>query len=168
MVQPSLTARKCNQMPACAAEAINGQAITKSEMHLVAAIGRTRLRLCIEADCARRVPTISIGLDGHSALRLAAAARLEMALKGKHARPDRTMAPSVALRRRLILALQINDAVGADASSREIAYRLVLPNHRELAGAQWKGSGERRHVLRLIANSRRLTAQGYRKLLLHS
>jgi hypothetical protein len=42
-----------------------------------------------------------------------------------------------------------------------------MPNHRPLAGAVWKGSSERRQVLRLIADARRLVLSGYRKLLLH-
>ena len=50
---------------------------------------------------------------------------------------------------------------------RDLAFGLVMPNHRPIAGAVWKGSSERRQVLRLIADARRLVASGYRKLLLH-
>ena len=52
-------------------------------------------------------------------------------------------------------------------SPRDLAFGLVFPRHRPLTGATWKGSGERRHTLRLIADARRLVTSGYRKLLRH-
>ncbi|GAY19943.1 hypothetical protein SFOMI_0465 [Sphingobium fuliginis] len=52
-------------------------------------------------------------------------------------------------------------------SPRDLAFGLVFPRHRPLAGATWKGSSERRHTLRLIADARRLVISGYRKLLRH-
>ena len=67
----------------------------------------------------------------------------------------------------LFRSLAIHDALEAGASPRDLAFGLVMPNHRPIAGAVWKGSSERRQVLRLIANARRLVLSGYRKLLLH-
>ena len=69
---------------------------------------------------------------------------------------------------RFVQFLAIHDALEAGASARDLAFGLVFPNHRPIASAIWKGSGERRHVLRLIAEARLLVSGGYRKLLLHN
>lgn len=75
--------------------------------------------------------------------------------------------PTRYQRIRFVHFLALHDALEAGASTRDIAFELVFPNHRPLAGAIWKGSGERRHVLRLIADARRLVEGGYRNLLRH-
>ena len=109
----------------------------------------------------------SIPCDDRCArLRLAAAARLcsgPRAAAGSAS--DRATSPPPINARALPSFLRLHDALEAGASSRDLAFGLVFPNHRPLVGATWKGSGERRHVLRLIAEARRLVAGGYRKLL---
>lgn len=63
--------------------------------------------------------------------------------------------------------LAIHDALDAGVGPRHIAFGLVFRRHRPLTGATWKGSSERRHTLRLIADARRLAASGYRDVLRH-
>ena len=105
--------------------------------------------------------------DAAYALRLAAAASLQRMTHGRGPAIDRSAIPTVHRRFRFAQFLAIHDALEAGASSRDLAFGIIFPNHRQLAGAMWKGSGERRHVLRLIAETRRLVASGYRKLLHH-
>lgn len=100
-------------------------------------------------------------------MRIAAAFRLQRLTSGNRIGADRAAFPTPNQRARYTGLLRIHDALEAGASARDLAFGLVFPNHRPLAGAIWKGSGERRHVLRLIADTRRLIATGYRRLLLH-
>lgn len=104
--------------------------------------------------------------DNHLAARLRAAARYEKAVHGRRLGPDRTASPPAYRRARLILLLAIHDALEAGASARELAFGLVFARHQPLEGAAWKGSDERRHTLRLIAEARKMVDSGYRALLL--
>lgn len=140
---------------------------TREERHIVAAHGTARLRLCVRLAPSRAVPAYAIPCDSACALRLAAASRLQRVTRGDRIMADRAVLPTPNQSRRYTGLLRIHDALEAGASSRDLAFGLVFPNHRPLAGAIWKGSGERRHVLRQIADARRLVAVGYRKLLLH-
>lgn len=140
---------------------------TDEERHIVVAHGTARLRLCVRHAPSRLVPAYSIPCDASCALRLAAASRLQRATRGDRIAADRAVLPTSNQHARYTGLLRIHDALEAGASSRDLAFGLVFPNHRPLAGSIWKGSGERRHVLRLIADARRLIATGYRRLLLH-
>lgn len=140
---------------------------TDGERHIVAAHGTARLRLCMRHAPARSVPTISIPCDTACVLRLAAAARLQRAVQQGRVVADRSALPSANQTVRFAQLLGLHDALEVGASTHDLAFGLVFPNHRPLAGAVWKGSGEKRHVLRLIAAARRLVATGYRALLLH-
>lgn len=140
---------------------------TDAEHHVVVAYGTERLRLCVRHTECRPVPAISIPCDTVCGLRLAAATRLERVTRGGRVADDRATLPTAYQRARYVQLLGVHDALEAGTSSRDLAFGLVFPNHRPLSGAIWKGSGERRHVLRLIADARRLVAVGYRKLLLH-
>ncbi|NJM82988.1 MAG: DUF2285 domain-containing protein [Tabrizicola sp.] len=140
---------------------------SETERNLVFAQGTARLRLCVRLSPARPVPALSIPCDANCALRLAAATRLQRVTHSDLGSTSRTTLPTPNQRIRFIQFLAIHDALEAGASSRDLAFGLVLPNHRPLAGAVWKGSSERRQVLRLIADARRLVSSGYRKLLLH-
>lgn len=140
---------------------------TAAERNLVVAIGVARLRLCIRHATRCTVPTLAIPCDAACTLRLAAAARFQRVTQGRLLPIDRSALPSPYQRRRFTQLLTLHDALEAGASTRDLAFGLVLPNHRPLAGALWKGSSERRHVLRLISDARRLVAGGYRALLLH-
>jgi len=140
---------------------------TGEERHIVAAHGTARLRLCVRHAPPRPVPAYSIPCDAACALRLAAASRLQRVTNGNRIGADRAVLPTPNQRARYTGLLRIHDALEAGASARDLAFGLVFPNHRPLAGAIWKGSGERRHVLRLIADARRLIGAGYRRLLLH-
>lgn len=58
--------------------------------------------------------------------------------------------------------LAMLDAREAGATIRELAFTLVYPNSRLLRGAEWKASGEKRHVLRLLRSALTLRGGGYR------
>lgn len=138
-----------------------------TERHRVYRQGEARLRLCLRFSPGLAVPAFSIPCDANGRLRLVAAARLQRATRGNRNALDAIFMPTHNQRHRLIQFLTIHDALEAGASARDVAFGLVMPNHRPLAGAVWKGSNERRQVLRLIAEARRLVSNGYRKLLLH-
>lgn len=140
---------------------------TEAERHLVVAQGAARLRLCVRHKPNRPIPAFSIPCDPACVLRLAAAARLQRATRGGRVAADLAVLPTRYQRSRYTQLLGIHDALEAGASSHDLAFGLVFRGHRPLTGAIWKGSGERRHVLRMIADARRLAAVGYRKLLLH-
>ncbi|MDF0542771.1 DUF2285 domain-containing protein [Sphingobium sp. H39-3-25] len=138
-----------------------------TEHHLVAAQGTTRLRLCLRAAPSNCPDCLIIPHDECASVRLAAATRFERVTRGLRPGPDRAASPSAYRRSRLALLLGIHDALNAGASPRDLAFSLVFPRLRPLVGATWKGSGERRHTLRLIAEARHLVNSGYHKLLRH-
>jgi hypothetical protein len=137
------------------------------EHHLVVASGASRLRLCLRVAPPRCPDCLIILRDQSAAIRLAAASRCERIMLGFRPVSDRAASLSFYRRTKLIQLLTIHDALDAGADPRDIAFSLVFPQHNSLIGATWKGSGERRHTLRLIADARRLVTTGYRKLLLH-
>ena len=139
----------------------------QNEHHLVAAKNTARLRLCLRAAPPRCGDCLVILRDQCATLRLAAATRFERVTRGLRLGPDRAASPSAYRRSQLVRLLSIHDALDAGADQRDIAFGLVFPRHRPLIGATWKGSGERRHTLRLIADARRLVTGEYRKLLRH-
>jgi hypothetical protein len=139
----------------------------RNEHHLVVAKDTARLRLCLRATPPRCPDCLVILRDRCAVVRLAAAARFERVTRGLRPGPDRAASPSAYRRSRLVQLLSIYDALDAGADQRDIAFGLVFPRHRPLIGANWKGSSERRHTLRLIADARRLVTGGYRKLLRH-
>lgn len=147
-------------------EPLAEQSSTK-EYHLVAAQGPARLRLCLRRSLARGLDSIVIPRDPNAIVRLAATARFERAMLGHRPGPDRAGSPSTYRRLRLVQLLAIHDAQAAGADTRDLAFGLVFPRHRPLVGAIWKGSSERRHTLRLVAEARRLVTTGYRNLLRH-
>lgn len=138
-----------------------------TEHHLVMAYGAARLRLCLRAAPSGCPDCLIIQHDRSAATRLAAATRFERVTRGIRLGPDRSASPSAYRRSRLALLLSIHDALDAGAGPRDLAFSLVFPRQHPLVGATWKGSGERRHTLRLIAEARRLANGGYRKLLRH-
>lgn len=138
-----------------------------TEHHTVVAIASSRLRMCVHKVPGLTVPTLTIPCDPACALRLAAAARFQRVTQGKRLNIDRAALPTAYQRTRWVQFLALHDALEAGASSRDLVFGIVFPNHRPLKGAEWKGSGERRHVLRLMAAARRLVARGYRSLLHH-
>jgi hypothetical protein len=140
----------------------------RNEHHLVAAKGAARLRLCLRTAPPRYPDCLVILRDQYAAVRLAAAARFERVTHGLRLGTDRTASPSAYRQSRLVQLLSIYDALDAGSDQRDIAFGLVFSRHRPLVGAAWKGSGERRHTLRLIAEARRLVNGGYRKLLRHN
>lgn len=135
--------------------------------HMVVAKGETRLRLCIHMSRAPSQDRLIISHDNYLATRLRSAARYEKAAHGRRLGPDRTASPAAYRRARLVLLLAVHDGLQAGASARDLAFGLVFARHQPLAGAAWKGSDERRHTLRLIAEARKMVNGGYRNLLLH-
>lgn len=138
-----------------------------ADRHSVIAIASVRLRLCVRSKPDVVIPILTIPCDPACALRLAAAARFQRVTHGKRANIDRAAVPTNYQRARWVQFLALHDALEAGASSRDLAFGIVFPNHRPLKSAEWKGSGERRHVLRLTAAARRLVAGGYKALLQH-
>ena len=134
---------------------------TGAERRVVVAHGAARLRLCVRHTPDRLVPAFSIPCDPQSSLRVAAVARLQRVTRCEPMAADRSAHPTVYQRARCVQLLSIHDALDAGHSSRDLAFGLVFPNHSPLAGAVWKGSSERRHVLRLIAEARSLIASGH-------
>lgn len=126
-----------------------------------------RLRLCVRSNDDAPVPAFSIACDSFCGMRLAATTRLLRAANRSCAHVLRSGLPTSYQRARYVELLNVHDLVVAGASSRDVAYGYVFPNHRPLSGATWKGSSERRHVLRLISSARRLIASEYRKTLCH-
>lgn len=141
--------------------------VSETGRHTVIAHGTARLRLCVRQAPSRPVPTLCIPYDTVCMLRLAAAARLDRVTRGGHYSVNHSGLPTTYQRTRFAQFLGLHDALEAGASARDLAFSLVFPYHRPLIGAVWKGSGERRHVLRLIAEARRMVGGGYQKLLHH-
>lgn len=135
--------------------------------HMVVAKGETRLRLCFHISPASSQDFLIIPHDNYLATRLRSAARYEKAAHGRRLGSDRTASPPDYRRARLVLLLAIHDGLQAGASARDLAFGHVFTRHMHLSGAAWKGSDERRHTLRLIAEARKMVDGGYRKLLLH-
>ena len=140
----------------------------KAELHMVVAHGAARIRLCLCEVPVRLVPTFVIPCDAGASLRLAAAAHYERTGRSRRRVAPRLALPSHFQRSRYVQFLRLQDGLDAGASARDLAYGLIFPNHLPLAGPTWKGSGERRHVQRMIASARRLVNGGYRRLLMHS
>ena len=143
------------------------EASLNNELHLVVAQDTARLRLCLRPAPDKCPECLIILRDSYTAMRIAAAARFERAAHGHRLMSDRLSSPSSYKRTRLVQLLDIHDELEAGASAYSLAYGRIFPNHRPLASAIWKGSGERRHVHRLIAEARHLVGGGYRTLLHH-
>ncbi|MBN8483837.1 MAG: DUF2285 domain-containing protein [Sphingomonadales bacterium] len=138
-----------------------------NEHHLVAAKDAARLRLCLRAAPPHCPDCLIILRDQCAAVRLAAAARFDRVTRGLRLGLNHSASPSAYRRSRLVQLLAVHDALDAGAGPRDVAFGIVFPRHRPLFGVTWKGSGERRHTLRLIADARRLVTSSYRKLLRH-
>jgi hypothetical protein len=136
------------------------------ERHLVLASISGRIRLCIRHAATRDIAAFVIAVDDYSAKRLAAAAIAERVLYWPDTVSPKQLAPTLYQRQRLIQMLAIHDALGSGASISDITFGLIFPRSRPLNGAAWKGSGERRHASRLVAELRRMVGGGYHKLLL--
>lgn len=140
---------------------------TSDGKHLVYARDSYRLRLCVRFRSALPVPAVSIPCDETYELRIAAVTRMHLIARTNSALPQSAHVMTRNQRLRLTRFLAIHDALEAGASSRDLAYGLIIPNHHRLVGATWKASSERRQVLRLIAQARSLVSGGYRDILLH-
>jgi hypothetical protein len=136
--------------------------------HVVAANDTARLRLFLRTGPMRCPDCLIILRDQSAAIRLAAASQFERMIRGVRPVSDCAASLSFYRRTKLIQLLTILDALDAGVDTRDLAFGVVFPRHQPLVGATWKGSGERRHTLRLIANARRLVKSGYLKLLRHT
>lgn len=140
---------------------------TSTGKHFVSSRGSVRLRLCVRYRAALPVPAVSIPCDETYELRIAAVTRMHLITRASSSTSQGAHVITHNQRLRLSRFLAIYDALVAGASSRDLAYGLIFPNHRPLVGATWKASSERRQVLRLIAQARRHVSSGYRDILLH-
>ena len=135
-------------------------------LHIVigGANGRHRLRLGDRHGAT--IDTYRAPADNHAALRLAATLCFEHWLRGERAiRQTPTLVPTTFQRQRLVLLLNICDAHMASASLRDIAFALVFRNQSAISSADWKGSSERRHSLRLLSEARAMMDTEFRHLL---
>jgi len=108
-------------------------------------------------------PAFLIPDDALASLRSEALYRFQLACAGQRAAfQTSNFSPSEYQRRRLANMLAMLDAREAGATIRELAFTLVYPNSRLLRGAEWKASGEKRHVLRLLRAALKLRDGGYR------
>lgn len=137
------------------------------ERHLVLRSGAIRIRLCLRQAPARSAPTFVITLDAYAAKRLTAAGVAERVLQGASEHLPKLPAPTPYQCRRLIQMLRLHDALQGGAAIRDVAFGLIFPRMVPLIGAAWKGSGERRHAHRLVAQVRQMIGGGYRRLLLY-
>ena len=135
--------------------------------HLVYTSDTCRMRLCVRYRAALPIPAVSIPYDETYELRIAAVTRMHLITRASSSTSQGAHVITHNQRLRLSRFLAIYDALVAGASSRDLAYGLIFPNHRPLVGATWKASSERRQVLRLIAQARRQVSSGYRDILLH-
>jgi Uncharacterized conserved protein (DUF2285) len=143
------------------------EAIRPTERHLVVALGTARFRLCLCAASIRRTNCLIVTHDRFVRVRLAAAQRFERATSGRRIAPDPAAFPSIYRRSRIVRLLRIHDALEAGKTPRTLAFDLIFPGQAPLDGASWKGSGERRHTFRLIAEMRHLVNGNHQKLLRH-
>jgi len=137
------------------------------ERHLVLETALHRVRFCIRRAAGREITMIVIPMDGLAVKRLAAARTAERLLCGHGEGAHDSALPTRYQRGRFILMLAVHDALMDGASIHDVAFTLAFPRTKPLTGAEWKGSGERRHTLRLIADARRMVTTGYRMLLRH-
>lgn len=137
------------------------------ERHLVLETALHRVRLCIRRAAGRKITMIVIPMDGLAGKRLAAARTAERLLCGHGEGAHNSALPTRYQRGRFILMLAVHDALTDGATIHDVAFTLAFPRTKPLTGAEWKGSGERRHTLRLIADARRMVTTGYRMLLRH-
>jgi Uncharacterized conserved protein (DUF2285) len=138
-----------------------------TEHHLVGALGRTRVRLCVRKAPSRNPDCLVILRDRYAAIRLTAATRFEQVMREHRLGNDRITGPSMFQHARIVRLLAIQDCLDTGSSARDVTFGLIFPRQRPLVGATWKGSSERRHTLRLIAETRRMVDYGYRRLLHH-
>ncbi|GAA4772554.1 hypothetical protein GCM10023219_19630 [Stakelama sediminis] len=131
-------------------------------VHHVLTGRKGRYRLWQPGVAQMNPPAFLIPDDKFTPLRSEALNRLQLALGGRSPpKPSPHFSPSTYQCRRLANMLAMLDAREAGATIRELAFTLVYPNSRLLRGAEWKASGEKRHVLRLLRSALKLRG-GYR------
>lgn len=136
------------------------------ERYLVMGCGTARLRICLRRSPESKAGCIVLAHDALLPVRLRAASRYAQAAAQTAARTA-SAAPTGYQRAQFARLLAIVDALALGARARDIAYTIVFPRHTPLCGPAWKGSGERRHTLRLIGQARQLTDGGHLRLLRH-
>lgn len=135
---------------------------------MVMAKSSTRVRICVRLAPDRTQRCLLIPQDDEFARRFAAVECYERSLRGSQIGPDLAASPPAYRRARLTLLLAVHDGLEAGATTRDLAFNLIFARHLPLSGATWKGSGERRHTHRLIADARRITRTDYALLLKRS
>lgn len=131
------------------------------EQYLVADDDHGRHRLALRGKGGIAPLALALPVDAAMPIRLGAASRLAHAGTGRAA----TYQPTSQQRTRLALLLDILDAEAEGLAKRTIAETLVYPHMRDLHGAAWKASAERRRVHRLCEEAARIRDFGVRDLL---
>lgn len=109
---------------------------------------------------------ILIPTDSSFPARSMASERFYRLIDGQKARGHaRGFMPTRYQRLRLAKLLCLLDAEAAGATRRNMAYQILYPRHPKLRSAEWKASGERRRLYRMIDDAHHLCQIGYRKLL---
>lgn len=138
---------------------------TASGQHFVLGRDEARLRLCLRHASSEGPACILLAHDDFLDVRFRAASLYARAATRKAGTPPPGVCPTAYQRSQLCRLLHIADALALGASARDIAHAIVFPRHPPLTGPAWKGSGERRHALRLIRQARLLTSGGHIGLL---
>lgn len=131
------------------------------EQYLVADDDHGRHRLALKGGSGDAPLALALPVDAAMPIRLGAASRLAHAAGPQAA----SYQPTPLQRSRLRLLLDILDAEAAGLPKRAIAETLVYPHMRDLHGAAWKASAERRRVHRLCEEAARIRDSGVRDLL---
>lgn len=107
-----------------------------------------------------------IPLDRDFNTRMASLQRFHRRLLGRRpGPPPRGWTLSAYRRRRLDLMLRALDLHIAGHNYRQIAVALGERDVTDMSAAEWKGSRERAHVIRLVTSATRMMDNGYRRLL---
>lgn len=132
--------------------------------HLVIDSASSRFRLWLRPPSMPRQAMFLIPFAHEQLARAAMTARYIRLLWGDGDRASGAFKPTHYARKRLALFLALIDARMDGASTQDIARQLVFPRSALPRGAAWKGAGERRHTLRLMAQSQQMLRTGFRKL----
>ncbi|WP_432769005.1 DUF2285 domain-containing protein [Sphingopyxis sp.] len=133
--------------------------------HYILGDGRIMHRIWLRCDPAGVALAALIPCDSMTETRLQAVSDLQRWLRGT-ASESAVSRPTSYQSQRLDLLLSILDLRGErNATSHEVARRLIYPRLDVGRGAAWKSSPERRRTQRLIREAEALAAGGYRALL---
>ena len=139
----------------------------KGDEHYIVFEGRRGHHRLWLHDCDLYAPlAILIPADSSFPARLVASERFYRLIDGQKAqRPATGYMPTRYQRLRCVQLLCLLDAEAEGVTRRNMAFQILYPRHPKLRGVEWKASGERRRLYRMINDAHQLCESGYRKLL---